>query len=330
MLAARVPESLLRAAEQLVERAAAGELAPPATTALAGRAVPGDAGRTPQRPRPAPPAAERTAAVSPLAAARHRPEPADVAPLARALAGRIDRAKAERAPDPGGAPRRRSALRQLGDAADADPAELALWVAASWPAAPALLRRERRGAGGALVLLRDVSASMEGARTRLAADVIAGVLRAAARRRMRVGYVEFHHAAEPVLVDGALFHRRYRALLERAQLARAEGRTSYEAPLRVALEALRERDADRGHILLLTDGVPVVGDPRVARARRLATELGARIHSVFLGVEETPALLRELSAETGGVCFRVETVRGRSRLCAVGARPPVAARVGLR
>ncbi|HEU4427320.1 MAG TPA: AAA family ATPase, partial [Myxococcota bacterium] len=47
MLAARVPESLQRAAEQLIERAAAGELAPPSSVARAGRALQGDAGRAP-------------------------------------------------------------------------------------------------------------------------------------------------------------------------------------------------------------------------------------------------------------------------------------------
>ena len=320
MLAARVPELLLRAAEQLVERAAAGELAPPSTTSRAGRALPGDAGRS-VAPNALPHGAERGALLSPLALARHRPDPADVSRLVRALAGRIDRAKAERAADPGGAPRRRAPLRRLDDALDADAAELSLWTGAAWPGAPALLRRERRSEGGALALLRDVSASMEGARTRLAADVIAGVVRAAAKRRMRVGYVEFHHDAEPLLVDGLLFHRRTRALLERARLARAEGRTSYEAPLRVALEALRALGQRGGHVVLLTDGVPVVGDARVLRERALARELGARIHTVFLGSEELPALLLELASETGGVCFR--TSRGRSRVALVPVPVPV-------
>ncbi|MBM4383032.1 MAG: AAA family ATPase [Deltaproteobacteria bacterium] len=320
MLAARVPESLLRAAEQLVERAAAGELAPPSTTPRAGRAVAGDAGGRARIPPTERREAERSALLSPLAPLRHRPEPADVSRLVRALAGRIDRAKAERAADPGGSPRRRAPLRRLDDALDADAAELLLWADGAWPSGPALLRRERRSEGGALALLRDISASMEGARTRLAADVIAGIVRAAGKRRMRIGYVEFHHDAEPLLVDGALFHRRTRALLERARLARAEGRTSYEAPLRVALAALRALGQRGGHIVLLTDGMPVVGDARVTRERALAQELGARIHTVFLGTEEMPALLPELAGETGGICFRA--VRERSRVTLVPAQPP--------
>ncbi|HEY8123650.1 MAG TPA: AAA family ATPase [Myxococcota bacterium] len=324
MLAARVPEALLSAAEQLIERAAAGALAPPSSTPRAGRALSGDAGARSASPRREAPAAERSARLSPIAPLRHRPEPADVSRLVRALRGQLDRAKAERAPDPGGSPRKRAPLRSLADAADADTVELALYARASWPGGPALLRRERRSRGGALVLLRDISASMEGARTRLAADVVAGLVRAAAKRRMRVAYVEFHHDAEPFLVDGALFHRRYRALLERARLARAEGRTSYEAPLRVALEGLRALRQRGGHIALLTDGVPVVGDARAARERALARELGARIHTVFLGNEETPPLLVELAEETGGLCFRVARDRGRSALVPVRGPYPVA------
>ncbi len=320
MLAARVPEALLRAAEQLIEGAAAGDLAPLASTARAGRALPGDTGAQPQRPQPEARPRERTALLSPIPVLRHRPEPADVSPLVRALRGNVDRANAQRAPDPGGSPRRRARLRSLADAADADVVELALFAEASWPDGPAVNRRERRSQGGALVILRDVSASMEGARTRLAADVVAGVVRAAAKRRMRVAYVEFHHEAEPFLVDGALFHRGYRALLERARLARAEGRTSYQAPLRVALAGLRALALRGGHVVLLTDGVPVVGDPHVVRERALAAELAARLHTVYLGPEETPALLAELADETGGLCFRVARERGRARL--VAARAP--------
>ena len=314
MLAARVPEALLQAAEQLVERSAAGELAPTSSTARAGRTLPGDPGARPNNPRANALEGERAALLSPITPLQYRPEPVDVSRFVRALAGRIDRAKSERAADPGGAPRRRAMLRGLADAADADPVELALYASGDWPSGPAVLRRERRSEGGALVVLRDVSASMEGARTRLAADIVAGVLRAAAKRRMRFGYVEFHHEAEPFLVDGALFHRRYRAVLARARIARAEGRTSYEAPLRVALAALRALERPGGHVLLLTDGVPVVGDPRVLRERAQALQLGARIHTVFLGAEEMPSLLAELARETQGVCFRAARERGVTAL----------------
>jgi hypothetical protein len=68
---------------------------------------------------------------------------------------------------------------------------------------------------------------------------------------------------------------------------------------------------------MLSDGVPVVGDPHVARERALAEELGAHIHTVFLGAEATPPLLVELADETGGLCFRVARERGRAQLVPV-------------
>jgi len=240
-------------------------------------------------------------------------EAAEVARLVRALAGRIDRPRAERGPDPGGLPRRRTRMRRLDELADADAVETLLWLDAALPGEPGILERERRARGGALALLRDVSASMEGRLTRLAGVVVAGLVREAARRRMRVGYVEFHHEAEPFRVAGRLFHRRYPALLARAARARAEGRTSYEAPLRVALEALRARHGGGGgarHVVLLTDGVPVVGDPRVGRERRLARELGVRVHTVYMGPDATPELLRTLARETGGGAFRAAPAGG--------------------
>ena len=84
---------------------------------------------------------------------------------------------------------------------------------------------------------------------------------------------------------------------------RAEGRTSYEAPLRVALSEFSRRPGRNRHLVLLTDGVPVVGDPRVVHERALAQRLGVRVHTVFLGLGECPKVLDEISEATGGVRF---------------------------
>jgi hypothetical protein len=54
---------------------------------------------------------------------------------------------------------------------------------------------------------------------------------------------------------------------------------------------------------MLTDGVPVVGDPTIAAERALARRLGVRIHTVFLGVGDCPAVLDLISRETGGLRF---------------------------
>jgi uncharacterized protein with von Willebrand factor type A (vWA) domain len=57
-------------------------------------------------------------------------------------------------------------------------------------------------------------------------------------------------------------------------------------------------------VVLLTDGVPVLGDPTVGRERRLARERGVRVHTVYMGAGATPEVLRTIARETRGACFR--------------------------
>jgi hypothetical protein len=57
-------------------------------------------------------------------------------------------------------------------------------------------------------------------------------------------------------------------------------------------------------VVLLTDGVPIVGDPEVRRERALARRLGVRVHTVFIGLGECPEVLDRLSLETDGLRFR--------------------------
>ena len=232
-----------------------------------------------------------------------RVTPAEVEPLLAALAGRIERGRAEFRENPGGAPRSYRRLRTLDEIYDADPAEAILFAEGRLPGAPSVYRRQRRDAGGALALLRDISASMEGRLSRWAGQVASGVVRLGARQRMRVGYVEFNHEARRFASRGRFFHRCYPELLGLAAGRRAEGRTTYEAPLRVALEEFERRRGGNRHVVLLTDGVPVLGDPAVRAERARARQLGVRIHSVFLGLGPCPPVLDEISAETGGLRF---------------------------
>lgn len=311
MLAARVPEPLRREAETWIEAVASGAAQedPPQPLARVGEG--GEAGASAGRATARLPAPMlQDVPPLPRASAGKAPPGADVQRLIDALSGRLDRLRVEALAEPGGMPRRRTRLARLDELLDADPVEAALFVEGGLPDSPAVLRRERRVLGGALALLRDVSASMEGPLSRFAGEVVAGMVRACARRRMRVAYVEFHHEAEPFRVDGRLFHRRYAELLARAGRARAEGRTSYEAPLRLALEAFRRRPGRGRHLLLVTDGVPVVGDPWVRAERRLARELRVRVHTVFLADEEFPPVLDQIARETGGSRFRVEPQGG--------------------
>jgi uncharacterized protein with von Willebrand factor type A (vWA) domain len=120
---------------------------------------------------------------------------------------------------------------------------------------------------------------------------------------MRLGYVEFNHEAERFAAGGAFFHRRYRRVLALARRRRAEGRTNYEAPLRAALAELRASAGRERHIVLLSDGVPVLGDPTVQSERALARRLRVKVHTVFLGSGECPAVLDEISRETDGLRF---------------------------
>jgi uncharacterized protein with von Willebrand factor type A (vWA) domain len=153
---------------------------------------------------------------------------------------------------------------------------------------------------------------MAGSLAEWASRVVTGVVRMAARRRMRVGYVEFHHKAIAHEVGGRLLHRGYARLGDLARTTRTLGQTNYEAPLRRALEGLQGGGGRNRHIVMLTDGLPILGDPSVRRERALARRLGVSLHTVFLGAGECPAVLDQLSTETDGLRFRaVPDERGR-------------------
>ncbi len=231
------------------------------------------------------------------------PPPAQVDPLLRALVGRIERGRIDPDTDPGGQPRGYRPLRDLDEVIDADVIEALLFTEGRLPGAPRTFERKRRSAGGAVAVLRDISASMAGRLTVWSSQVVLGILRVAARRRMRVGYVEFHHRALPHEVGGRLLHRSYSRLAEQAGQAKAVGQTNYEAPLRTALEGLRGGSGRNRHIVLLTDGLPIIGDTTVRRERQLARRLGVALHTVFLGNGDCPPVLDDISLETAGLRF---------------------------
>lgn len=238
------------------------------------------------------------------------PAPAQVDPLLRALVGRIERGRIDPDTDPGGQPRGYRPLRDLDELIDADAIEALLFTEGRLPGAPRTFERKRRSAGGAVAVLRDISASMAGRLTVWSSQVVLGILRVAARRRMRVGYVEFHHRALPHHVGGRLLHRSYSRLADQAGQAKAVGQTNYEAPLRTALEGLRGGSGRNRHIVLLTDGLPIIGDTTVKRERQLAHRLGVALHTVFLGNGDCPPVLDDISAETAGLRFRGRPLPG--------------------
>ena len=313
MLGRRVPEALEPELDTILDEAIAGAGDAPGA---AGGARPAAADRTGAPPAPggAPSAATvpvesletRLApldAVAPLASARGGDDSASVDALVAAFAGRLERGAVQPGEDEGGSPRAFRRMRRLDEIHDADPVEALLLVEGRSPGGARVYRRERRNAGGSIALLRDVSASMEGRLARWAGEVVAGLVRVGARRRMRLGYVEFNHEADCFAAGGAFFHRRYRRVLALAARRRADGRTNYEAPLRAALSELRHSAGRDRHIVLVSDGVPVLGDPAVRSERALARQLGVKVHTVFLGAGECPAVLDEISRETHGLRF---------------------------
>lgn len=310
MLACRVPEDVRDVFDQLVEQVMA-EMVGGRELLAGGRRGhgPGQAGhgRVADQPDATAPTTDVAGvAPGPTPRATGESDAADTAVLLRALEGRLQRSRIERDEDPGGQPRSMRPLRRLDELLDADATEALLYTEGRWPGVPRAYRRERRNRGGRLAVLRDVSASMEGRLSRWAGEVVTGLVRSCLRHHMRIGYVEFNHLAESDRGDdgrGSFFHRRYSRVLALAATRRAEGRTNYEAPLRVALEALKGGPRGDRHVVLLTDGVPVVGDPAVRNERALARRLGVSVHTVFLGLGECPPVLDSLSRETGGLRF---------------------------
>jgi MoxR-like ATPase len=300
MLGRRLPAAVVEQFDDLLAAALAAAPAPAARAQRGERSGEGGAGAVAANDatgelEPLPGAAPSPAA-APLATAR-------VAPLVRSLEGELERAAVEAGEEPGGQPRELRRMRNLEEIFDADPVEAALWLEGALPDGPRAWKRERRVRGGRLAVLRDVSASMEGRLALWAGQIVAGIVQSGARHQMRIGYLEFNHRAERHGAGSTFFHRRYRMLLALAARRRAEGRTSFEAPLRLALEELRGGPRRQRHVVLLTDGVPVEGDPEVRHERALARRLGVRVHTVFLGLGECPPVLDRISSETGGLRF---------------------------
>jgi MoxR-like ATPase len=321
LLARRIPAEQQEELEQVLDAAAHARVPSVAPAADAGRSGSPGAGSGASQSAAPGSAARYGSAPLPQPARPASPDRADVLPLLRALEGEWARGRRGLREDPSGAPRGQRRLRALDEILDADPLETWLYAEGSWPGLPHAWRRQRRGSG-AVALLRDVSASMEGRLSVWAGQVIAGLVRSARRSGLRVGYVEFAHEALCFRDGGRFFHRRYSRVLAQAARRRAAGRTSYEAPLRAALDELRRAPDPLRHVVLLTDGLPVAGDPEVRVERALARRLRVRVHTVFVGLGTCPEVLDRLSAETGGLAFLARPDQGgRIRVQTRTSRP---------
>jgi hypothetical protein len=151
---------------------------------------------------------------------------------------------------------------------------------------------------------------MQGPGARWSLRLVRALLDAARAERLRVGYLEFHHAAERFLLRGQFVHRAYAALAARAAQAVCTGRTSYQAALGAALSARLPRGSC--DVVMISDGVPVVGDPTVQSERRRARRRGWKLHTVFVGLPPVPPVLVELARETDGLAFCVAPTPSRT------------------
>ena len=220
--------------------------------------------------------------------------------LLERIDGRLDRRDAAPEAHPGGSPRSWKRMRSLQEFLDSDPAEMATWMDDVHPDLPRVYKREKKHVGGDMVIIRDVSESMQGYYARWTASVVTALVRLVRRKRMRLGYIEFNHVSRKYCHGGRFFTRDYDQILALAANLACSGVTNYQLPLHDALTELRAWGTPNKHIVLLTDGEPTHGDWLVRAERQLAKDLGVTIHTLFIGDMECPEILDVLSEESGG------------------------------
>lgn len=199
---------------------------------------------------------------------------------------------------------------------------IANWAAMPTPRLPPVWRRKKSKLRGAsMVLCRDTSTSMGGARATWAASVAKSIFHLGEREGMQVGYLEFSDGKPLAPCEG--FERKFfrtRAdddVLRAASAIDCTGLTDYSEAISAALERLASasggsRSAPK-HILLITDGAPTSGGRDEASMLSLASHarrLNVCVHAIHIGAEEEeeegghapsfPASLAALTARTGG------------------------------
>ncbi|MDH4121504.1 MAG: AAA family ATPase [Deltaproteobacteria bacterium] len=223
--------------------------------------------------------------------------------LIDSLSGRMDRNRVERERHLGGSPRRWRAMRTLDEVIDTDPADMALWMDRPNPRLPRAHQREKRHVGGEVVIVRDISQSMEGRFARWTSSVIVRLVDLVKSKRLRLGYIEFNHGCRKHTLEGQFFTRDYDQIIRIASRVSCAGVTNYQMALKEALDELKGQPTRNRHILFLTDGEPTQGDWLVREERRRAKGLGVPIHTLFIGSSECPEILDTISQETGGGQF---------------------------
>ena len=236
------------------------------------------------------------------------------------IRGRLERNQADSEVHPGGSPRTYRRMKTFEEFMDTDPAETAIWMHRVNPTLPRAFHRKKKNTGGKVVIIRDVSQSMEGRYARWTSSVVTRMVDMVRKKRMRIGYIEFNHVSRKYAHDGRFFTRDYEKIVEKASNVSCSGVTNYQYPLRDALAELKRGGGANKHILFLTDGEPTQGDWLVREERKQAKAQGVSIHTLFIGTTECPEILDILSAETDGSQF-LATPDERGGLI-IAERPP--------
>ncbi len=227
--------------------------------------------------------------------------------LLKVIKGKVEKSIADQIPHRGGQPRTWQQMRDLDDILDTDPVESSIWSADATPTLPRVYKREKKQSGGELAILRDVSSSMMGRYSKWASAVIVGLVDMARQKRMRVGYIEFNHLSTKYKDSGRFFTKDYEKVLRKAGNIKCSGYTNYQRSLNDALLEFDSKRHRNKHIVFITDGVPTQGDWEVKAERTVAKKQGVAIHSIFIGTNDCPKILRIISDETGGAQFQAAT-----------------------
>lgn len=219
------------------------------------------------------------------------------------IRGRLERNQADSEIHSGGSPRTYRRMKSFEEFMDTDPGDTAIWMNRVHPALPRAFHRKKKNVGGKVIIIRDVSQSMEGRYARWTSSVVTRMVDMVRKKRMRIGYIEFNHVSRKYSHDGRFFTRDYDKIIDKAANVSCSGVTNYQYPLRDALHEFRKGRGSNRHILFLTDGEPTQGDWLVREERKQAKAMGVSIHTLFIGTTECPEILDILSEETDGSQF---------------------------
>ncbi len=229
----------------------------------------------------------------------------DLDMILKVIQGEVERSIASTREVVGGLPKQMRSMRTLEDFFDTDPGEGSVWVEHANPTPPRVFRRTRKERGGRLAVIRDISQSMTGKSSLWVSMVVIGLVEMAKQNRMSVGYIEFNHQSYKYLDGGNFFTRNYEALMRKSMETQCSGFTDYQNALDDALKEFAVIRGGRQHVIFLTDGMPTSGDKEVKQELKLAKKLGVSIHSIFIGREQCPPILKKISKDTSGIHFQV-------------------------